>query len=133
MPSLYRVHGRRPDAIVKICEATSLDQGKSSHCADNAEPKDGVAVCRVVCIGQKHGAHDGLLLHVHCAGRGRHPVAGPARCRPAAPVAQPSEPATAAGMVIAMIGTTVVAHVVLRATFGGPLAPRVLFSLTCGV
>jgi hypothetical protein len=36
-------------------------------------------------------------------------------------------------MVAAMIGTTVVAHLVLRATFGGPPVPRVLFSLTCGV
>jgi hypothetical protein len=36
-------------------------------------------------------------------------------------------------MVTAMIATTMVAHVVLRVTFGGPAAPRLLFSLTCGV
>jgi hypothetical protein len=36
-------------------------------------------------------------------------------------------------MVTTMIGATVVAHVLLRATFGGPPAPRVLFSVTCGV
>jgi hypothetical protein len=36
-------------------------------------------------------------------------------------------------MVTTMVGTTVLTHVVLRLLYGGPAAPRVLFSITCGV
>jgi hypothetical protein len=36
-------------------------------------------------------------------------------------------------VIATLVGTTLVAHVVLRRTCSGPAAPRLLLSMTCGI